>query len=113
MIAFTPAGPILPFTAATTAPTAVQAISLDGVGDQQYVLTNTDSAVDVFVGWGDSSDKAKAAATGAAAASAVVSNCYYLMHSTQVVVTGPRAAYFSGKTASSTAVVQVQAGYGN
>jgi hypothetical protein len=109
MIAFQPKGPLLSFTGATSAPTAVQAISLTGETAQQYLLTNTDAAIDCVVGWGATA--AEAAKNAAAAAS--VQNCYYLLHSTQIVVTGPRDAYFSGITGSSTAVVKVQNGIGN
>lgn len=109
MVAFTPTGPLLSFTAASSPPTAVQAISLNNDGDQQYILTNADPANDCVVGWGDSSAKAIAAASAAASES----HCYFLLHSTQIVVTGPRAAFFSGKAVTSTALIYVQNGYGN
>lgn len=109
MLAFRPAGPIQSFTGATTAPTAVQALSLDNMPEQQVILTNVDAAVDCIVGWGDSDAKAKAAAANGGAAQ----NCYYLLHSTQVCITVPPNSYFSGITASSTAIVKVQPGYGN
>src|SRR5690349_3607035 len=108
MIAFDTQGPLLTFTAATSAPTSVQAVSLDGVREQQYMLTNTSTSVDAVIGWGDSDAKAQAAA----AAGSTVSNCVYLMARSQVVITGASDAYFSGKTASSTAAIYVQAGYG-
>lgn len=109
MIAFTTTGPLLGFTAATTAPTSVQAISLDNVNDQQIIVTNTDSTVDCVLGWADSDAKAKANASAAAS----TCNCYFLLHSTQIVITVPPGAYITGKTASSTAVIKVQAGFGN
>ena len=111
MIAFRPAGTLFSFTAATSAPTSVQAISLDGVQVQQVVLTNTDTTNDAVVGWGDSDAKAKAAAAAPATPAGV--NCTYVLHASQIVVTVPANAYFSGITGSSTAVIKVQAGYGN
>ena len=109
MIAFRPAGPLLGFTAAASAPTSVQAISLDGVQQQQVVITNTDTTNDAVVGWGISDAVAKLNA----AAAASVQNCTYVLHASQIVVTVPSNSYFSGITGSSTAVVKVQAGYGN
>lgn len=109
MIAFQPKGNLASFTGATSAPTSVQSLGNTGEQFQQYVLTNTDTAVDCVVGWGQTDTEAKA---NAAAASSVI-NCYFLLHATQVVVTGPVGAFFSGKTASSTAVVKVQGGIGN
>ena len=105
MIAFQPKGDVESFTGATTAPTSVQAVGNDGA--QQYCLSNTSSTIDCIVGWGQTDVEAKANATAGNA------NSYYLMHSTQVVVTAPINAYFSGVTSSSTAVVKVQAGIGN
>ncbi len=110
MLAFRPAGPLLSFTAASSAPTSVQAISLDGVNETQVVITNTDTANDAVVGWGDSDAKAKAAAAAPANDRGV--NCYYVLHGSQIVVTVPANAYFSG-ISSSTAVIKVQAGYGS
>jgi len=110
MIAFDTQGPLLSFTGANSAPTSVQAISLDGVQQQQVVLTNTDVANDCVVGWGASDTVAKLNA----AAGAGCSNCYYLLARSQVVVTTGSGMYFSGITPGSgvTAVVKVQAGYG-
>jgi hypothetical protein len=107
MIAFQPKGPLLSFTADSTAPTSVQAVSLGGEQAQQYVLTNASSSVDVVVGWGASDVAAK---LNAAAATNVM-NCYYLVHGTQLVITAATGAYFTGISASS-AVVKVQAGIG-
>ncbi len=108
MVAFTPQGNLASFTGATSAPTSVRSLGQTGVGNQQYMLTNTDAAIDCVVGWGQSDTEAKLNA----AAGATVMNCYFLLHGTQVVITGPREAYFSGITGSSTAVVKVQAGNG-
>ena len=108
MQAFEPKGPILGFTGAVTAPTSVQATSLDGVQTQQYLLTNTDQNNDCVIGWGMSD----AAAKVNAAAGATVQKCYYLLARSQVVITAQPGAFFSGITAASTAVIKVQAGIG-
>ena len=109
MIAFSPSGPILSFTGATSAPTSVHAVSLTGVNVQQYMLSNTDSTIDCVVGWGATDSEAKLNAD----AGSNVSKCYYLMRGTQVAITASTGAFFSGITGSSTAVIKVQAGYGN
>lgn len=110
MIAFKPTGPLLSFTGANTAPTSVQAITQNGVMDQQVCLTNTDVANDCVIGWGGSDTIAKLAAVAASG----YTNCYYLLARSQVIVTVPAGAYFSGITPGSsvTAVIKVQAGYG-
>lgn len=109
MIAFTPTGPLLSFTSASSAPTSVQAISLDGTSDQQVCISNVDAANDAVIGWGASDAIAKYNA----AAAASVANCTYVLHGTQVVITVPPASYFSGIAVASTAIIKVQAGYGN
>ena len=110
MIAFNPTGAILGFTGANTAPTSVQATSQNGVATQQYCLTNTDVANDCIVGWSSTDAGAKLQAVGGVGNT----NCYYLLARSQVVVTGPVGAFFSGITPGSavTAVIKVQAGYG-
>ncbi len=108
MIAFTPSGNLASFTANSSAPTAVQSLGTTGVQTQQYKLDNTSSTVDAVVGWGASSDAAKAAA----AAGADETNCMYLMRGTVQVVTAAPGTYFSGISASAV-VVKVQSGYGN
>ncbi len=108
MIAFDTCGPLLSFTGATTAPTSVQAITLDGVQQMQVVLTNTDVNNDCVIGWGASD----AAAKLAAAAGSGVQNCYYLLARSQVTITTGPNQFFSGITGASTAVIKVQAGYG-
>lgn len=109
MIAFTPTGPIVTFTAASSAPTSQQATSTNNTQNQQYMLTNADTTNDAVIGWGTSDTIAKLAA----AAGSTVTNCYYLLRGTQVVVTGPTGAFFSGIAVASTAAIKVQAGYGN
>lgn len=112
MIAFDPQGPLLTFTAASSAPTSQQATTPDNVMNQQVCLTNTSSSIDVIIGWGASDAQAKLAAT-APSGTSNASNCFYLLRGTQAVITTAPNAYFTGISVSSTAVVYVQAGYGN
>lgn len=107
MIPFTLSGNTVTFTGATSAPTSVQCISNNDVQTQQYVLTNV-GAVTVFVGWGKSDEEAKA--NSVVPTSAL---CFPLLAATQVSITGPSNAYFSGITGSSTAIVYVSPGYGS
>ncbi len=109
MIAWTPQGPLLSFTADTTAPTAVQTVSVSQVQSQQVKFDNTDATDDVTIGWGNSS----AEAIANAAAAADCNKCFYLMRSTVQVMTLPAGSYVTGKTASGTSVVKVQSGIGN
>ena len=108
MIAFTPTGPLLSITSASSAPTSVQAITLDGSYDQQLMLTNVDGTNDAVVGWGASDAKAKANS----AAPATSCNCVYVPHGQSVIVTTSSNPYVSGIAVASTAVIKVQAGYG-
>ena len=110
MIAFNPTGAIQSFTGANTAPTAVQAVSVNGANTQQFCLTNTDQNNDCVVAWGQT-------AAGAALNAVVASgspNCYYLLARSQVIVTAADDAYFTGITPGSgvTAIIKVQPGYG-
>lgn len=105
MIAFQPDGPILSFTADTSAPTSVQVVP-SSVQSGQVILTNTDATDDCVVGWGQNDAAAKANAVAGNS-----QNQYFLLHGTQVVITatGP---YFTG-IAGASCVVKVQAGTGN
>lgn len=108
MIAFTPTGPLLGFTSASSAPTSVQAITLDNVMDQQVMITNVDGTNDAVVGWGTSDAEAKANS----AAPATTSKCVYVLRNSFVIITVPPNSYFSGIAVASTAVIKVQAGHG-
>lgn len=107
MIAFYPQGAVLSFTGATTAPTAVQAVNKAGGNSQAYTITNISATIDCVVGWSGVSD---AAAKLNAVVASGSTNCYYLPFNTQRVVIAPPNAYFTGITASATAVIKVQAG---
>jgi hypothetical protein len=109
MIAFQPTGPILSFTGASSAPTSVQPLSTNGVRNQQFCLTNTDSTNDCVVGWGQTDAEAKLNAAVATASQ----KCYYLLARSQVIVTAGPEAFFSGIAVASTSVIKVQCGYGS
>jgi len=108
MIAWTPQGPLLSFTADTTAPTSIQLISKAGSQTAMQVkIDNTDGTDDVVVGWGQSDAEAK---LNAAAASNVI-NCCFIMHSTIQVITVPNGCYMSGISGAA-AIVKAQIGVG-
>ena len=104
---FTPTGNSVVFTAATTAPTAVQAISTT-LGGNQYRLLNAGS-VTVFLGVGTSAS----AATNNAVVVTSSSSCIPLLAGTDEIITFQPNAYFTGVTSSSTAVVYITPGDGD
>lgn len=102
-------GDTITFTAATTAPTAVQASSsVSGVATQNYILTNV-GAVPAFVGWGQTAVEAQA---NSIVPTGTPTRCYPLLAGTQVAITAMPNAYFSGDTGSSTAIIYVSPGIG-
>ncbi len=109
MIAWTPQGPLLSLTAASSAPTSVRVTSQSQVTSMQVKFDNVSATIDAVMGWGQSDAEAKANA--AAAADCV--KCFYLLRGTVQVVTIPNGAYVTGISVSSTAVVKVQSGIGN
>jgi hypothetical protein len=101
--AFTKLGNTVTFTAATSAPTAVQAAS-STLGGNQYRIINNGS-VTVFLGYGDS-------ASDAANAAANVATSVPLLPSTDEILSFRPNAFFTGKTASGTAVCYITPGDG-
>lgn len=73
------------------------------------MLTNTDSTNDSVIGWSTISD---ADAKLKAVAASGYEDCTYVMHSTQVCITAPAGAFFTGIGAG-TATIKVQCGIGN
>lgn len=104
--AFNPCGNTVTFVAATTPPTAVQAVSTT-LGGNQYRLVNA-GTVTVFIGVGPSA--------GAAAANAVVASttqqCYPLLPGAIEIATFLPNAYFTGNVSSGTATVYITPGDG-
>lgn len=106
MVIFRPTGPILSFTAAASAPTSVQAVSVGDAFNLAVKMHNTDTTNDAVVGWGSTDAIAKANA----AAPATACNCVYLQHGETLVVEASPNSYFSGIATANTAVVKVQTG---
>ena len=101
--AFTKLGNTVTFTAATVAPTAVQATSTT-LGGNQYRVINSGSVL-VFLGYG--TDAATAQTNAANVATSLP-----LLAGTDEILSFVPNAYFSGVTASGNAVIYVSAGDG-
>jgi hypothetical protein len=104
--AFTKTGNTVVFTAATSAPTPVQALSTT-LGGNQYRIINS-GLVTVFLGYG-------VAATDATNSAVVVTStgpAYPILAGTDEILTFVPNAYFTGITSSSTAVVYITCGDG-
>jgi hypothetical protein len=104
--AFTKMGNTVTFTAATTAPSAVQAVS-STLGGNQYRLINSGSVV-VFLGYGVSSSDAANNAVVVSSSQAAIP----LLPGTDEILTFVPNAYFTGITGSGTAAVYVTPGDG-
>lgn len=104
---FTPSGNTVVFTAATTAPAAVQAVSTT-LGGNQYRILNAGS-VTVFMGVGVTA----AAANSAAISVSTTAPSIPLLAGTDEILTFTPNAYFTGVTGSSTAVVYITPGDGD
>jgi len=104
--AFTQMGNTVVFTAATSAPTPVQAASKT-LGGNQYRIINP-GTVTVFLGFGDSS-------ANAANNAVVVANSqpsFPLLPGTDEILTFVPNAYFTGITSSGSTVIYVTPGDG-
>jgi hypothetical protein len=104
--AFTPLGNTVVFTANTSAPTPVQALS-NTLGGNQYRIINSGNVV-VFLGLGTTS-------TNATSNTAVISSSGQsipLLPGTDEILTFVPNAYFTGITSTSTAVIYVTPGDG-
>ena len=106
VMAFTPVGNTVTFTAAVTAPTAVQAVS-STLGGTQYRIHNTGNVV-VYIGYGTTA----AAATTMANASINGSTLSMVPNSVEVF-TFNGSIFLTGVTTSGTSVVNVTPGDGN
>lgn len=104
--AFTKMGNTVAFTAATTAPTPVQASSTT-VGGNQYRIINA-GTVTVFLGYGATA----ADATNNAPVVTTSGPAFPLLPGTDEILTFVPNAYFTGTTASGTAVIYVTPGDG-
>jgi hypothetical protein len=104
---FTPSGNTVTFTAATSAPSTVQAVSTT-LGGNQYRVLNAGS-VTVFLGIGQTSAQAAASATVVT----TTANCIPLLAGTDEILSFSPNAWFTGITGSSTAVVYITPGDGD
>jgi len=104
--AFTPMGNTVTFTAATSAPTPVQALSTT-IGGTQYRVIN-DGTVTVFMGWGDSA----AAATANAVVVTTTGRAFPLLAGTDEILTFNVNQYFTAITVSGTANIYITPGDG-
>ena len=104
--AFTKTGNTVTFTATTSAPTPVQAVS-DSLGGNQYRVINAGSVI-VFLGYGtttgDASNNAVAVTTSQPS--------FPLLPGTDEILTFTPNAYFTGVTSANTAVIYVTPGDG-
>ena len=104
--AFTKLGNTVVFTAATTAPAAVQAVS-STLGGNQYRIINA-GLVTVFLGYGTTADEANTNAAIVTSSGAALP----LLPGTDEILTFVPNAYFTGITANSTAAVYISPGDG-
>ena len=103
---FTPSGNTVVFTAATSAPTAVQAVSTT-LGGNQYRILNAGS-VTAFLGVANTAAGAVANAVVATSSQ----NCLPLLAGTDEIITFVPNAYFTGITSSGTAAIYITPGDG-
>jgi hypothetical protein len=103
---FTPSGNTVVFTAATTAPTPVQAVS-STLGGNQYRVINA-GLVTVFMGLGASNTAATANAVVVTSSASSIP----LLPGTDEILTFVPNAYFTGITSSGTAAVYIVPGDG-
>lgn len=104
--AFTKMGNTVAFTAATTAPSPVQAASTS-LGGNQYRIIN-DGNVTVFLGYGSTS----ADATNNAVVVSSSQAAFPLLPGTDEILTFVPNAYFTGVTANGTAAIYITPGDG-
>ena len=104
--AFTKTGNTVTFTAATSAPTAVQAVSTTPGGNQYRIINN--GAVTVFLGYGSSASDAGNAAT----VITTNGNAFPLLPNTDEILSFAPNAYFTGITSSGNATIYITPGDG-
>ena len=104
--AFTKLGNTVTFLAATTAPTAVQALSTT-LGGNQYRIINAGTNT-VFLGYGTTA----AAANTAAAVVTTTGDALPLLAGTDEILTFVPNAYFTGVTVSGNATIYITPGDG-
>ena len=104
---FALAGNTVTFTAGTSAPTPVQAVS-NTLGGNQYRILNAGTQV-VFLGVGATAAQATASATVVSS----TANCLPLLAGTDEIITFTPNAYFTGITVTGTSVIYITPGDGD
>lgn len=104
--AFTKLGNTVAFTAATTAPTPVQAVSTTLGGNQYRIINN--GTVTVFLGYGANA----AAASGTATVVTTSAEALPILPGTDEILSFVPNAYFTGITANGTAQIYITPGDG-
>lgn len=104
---FAPSGNTVTFTASTSSPSPVQAVS-STLGGNQYRVINSGN-VTVFLGVGNSSTNA----TSNAAVISTTSPSLPLLPGTDEILTFTPNAWFTGITSANTAVIYVTPGDGD
>jgi hypothetical protein len=104
--AFTKLGNTVVFTAATTAPAAVQAVS-STLGGNQYRIINAGTVI-VFLGYGSTASEANTNAAVVTSSGGAIP----LLPGTDEILSFVPNAYFTGVTAANTAAVYITAGDG-
>ena len=106
IMAFTPMGNTVTFTAATTPPTPVQAVSTI-IGGTQYRIHNTGNAI-IYLGFGPNAAAATTMANTTPAGSTIT-----MVPSSVEVFTFNANQYFTAATASGTSLVTITPGDGS
>lgn len=107
---FRPAGPTVVVVAAAVPGGAVQAlVNSDAQLNQNYVLTNSGANI-AFIAMGPT--KATAEANCGIPTSTQAFPIYPLLNGSQVTISGPANAWFTGITTVTSATVYVTPGYG-
>jgi hypothetical protein len=105
---FRPNGPTIVVNAASTPPAPTQCLSDESLL-QNYVMTNVGSVV-VFMTMG--ANQGEASADSAVPVAGSPQEVYPLLNGSQVTITGPQNAWFTGITSVTAATVYVTPGYG-
>ena len=107
IMAFTPMGNTVTFTAASSAPTPVQATSTI-IGATQCKIVIPAGSSTVFIGYGPTA----AAATAGATAVTSSGNAFVMLAGTDQIITLNANQYFTGVTDTGTAKVYIMSGDG-
>ena len=118
MSALTPfrvSGPTIGITCSVTAaPASVQCLNTEPVGNQQYVLSNF-GANSAFVAIGTNAQQAQQNSGNPSTTNPTTTQnptVYPLLNGSQVTITGPQNAWFTGTCVTGATAVYITPGYG-